>query len=215
MINSNDDKSGTNGYPERLAPVNHLINELAKRRWSPRAFDESKQVEREKILSLLEAARWAPSCFNEQPWRYLVFDGSDAEALKRARGCLIGFNVWATKAPVLLLSIARESFINNSRPNRHAQHDLGLASGSLVLEAVNQGLIAHQMGGFDAEKARREFGIPAGHTPMAMIAIGYPRVNGLDDLPRDLKAAELQPRTRKPIGQVAFYGKWESPYPES
>ena len=199
-------------YPERLAPVNHLINELAMRRWSPRAFDESRPVEREKILSLLEAARWAPSCFNEQPWRYLIFDGSDPEALRRVQSCLIGFNSWAAKAPVLALSVARDSFTGNNRPNRHAQHDLGLASQNLVLEAVNQGLVVHQMGGFDGDRARREFQIPDGYSPMAMMAIGYPRRDGLDDLPKELRAMELQPRQRKPLGEIAFLGKWNNPY---
>jgi len=147
-------------YPEKLAPVAHPVNDPdIKRRWSPRVF-EDRAVEREKILSLLEAARWAPSCFNEQPWRYLVFDGSDQEALDKARACLVEGNAWALKAPVLMISIARDNFTRNEEPNRTAQHDVGLASENLVLEAVAQGLVAHHMAGFNATQAHSEFHIP-------------------------------------------------------
>jgi nitroreductase len=210
----NEAPRNKDGYPEKPAQVNHQINELSRRRWSPRAFDEGRPVEPEKILMLLEAARWAPSSFNEQPWRYLVFDGSDPDAMARARACLVEFNAWARKAPVLMLSVAREKFTNNGTPNRHAQHDVGLASGSLILEAVNQGLAAHQMAGFDSARARREFSIPEGFTPMAMIAIGYPYSGSLDNLPPQLRSMEVQPRQRKPIKEVAFAGKWSAPYGE-
>ncbi len=198
-------------YPEKPAPVERKINELMARRWSPRAF-EDREVEREKILQLLEAARWAPSCFNEQPWRYLVFDGSDAEALERARACLSEGNEWALKAPVLMLSIARENFTYNEKPNRTAQHDVGLGSENLVLEAVDLSLAAHQMAGFDVERSRSEFAIPEGFTPIAMIAIGYPYHGDLDRLPEKMREKELAPRGRKPIGEIAFAGAWEKPY---
>jgi nitroreductase len=199
-------------YPEKAAPANCMIHDLAARRWSPRAFNENKPVEPRKIMTLLEAARWAPSCFNEQPWHFLVFDSTNTDALRRARACLVAFNAWAAKAPVLMLSVAREHFSNNGKPNRHAQHDLGMAAMNLVLEAVNQGLIAHQMGGFDVECARREFGIPAGYTPIAMIAIGYP--GDIDKLPASLRSAETQGRQRNPIEAFAFSGKWKAPYKE-
>ena len=197
-------------YPHKMATATHPINELVARRWSPRAFDEARAVERHKLLALLEAARWAPSCFNEQPWRYLVFDDSDAAALERARACLIDFNAWARKAPVLILSVACERF-KNGTPNRHAQHDLGLATENLVLEAVHQDLVVHQMGGFDAARARREFAIPDGHTPMAMIAIGYATAGPPDQLPASLRAMELQPRQRKRLDEIAFSGRWNAP----
>src|SRR5262245_3579211 len=98
-------------YPEKPAPAQHTLDELLRRRWSPRLFEDRK-VEREKILSLLEAARWAPSSFNDQPWYYLVFDGTDEEALKRAQSCLVPGNSWATKAPMLLLSVTRNHWSN-------------------------------------------------------------------------------------------------------
>ncbi|MFY9608428.1 MAG: nitroreductase family protein [Blastocatellia bacterium] len=199
-------------YPEKPAPADRPINEVMKRRWSPRAFEEGHAVEREKILTMLEAARWAPSCFNDQPRFFLVFDGSDAEALDRARGCLAEGNAWALKAPVLMLSVARDTFEQNGRPNRWAQHDTGLATENLLLEAVELGLAAHPMAGYGADRARSDFGIPEGFTPIAMIAIGYPYRGSLDALDEKARGKELAPRERKPIGKMAFAGNWGAPY---
>jgi nitroreductase len=199
-------------YPEKPAPANYPINELMRRRWSPRAFEEGRSVEREKILTMLEAARWAPSCFNDEPRFFLVFDGSDEAALERARGCLVEGNAWALKAPVLMLSVARDTFEQSGKPNRWAQHDTGLATENLLLEGVELGLAAHAMAGYDADRARREFGIPEGFTPIAMIAIGYAYRGNLDDLDEKLRGRELAGRTRKAIGELAFAGKWNQPY---
>jgi nitroreductase len=199
-------------YPERPAQTGYPINELMRRRWSPRAFEEGRPIEREKLLTMLEAARWAPSCFNDQPRRFLVFDGSDSEALERARACLIPGNAWAVKAPVLMLSVARETFEQNGKPNRWAQHDTGLATENLLLEAVELGLAAHPMAGYDVDRARSEFGIPEGFTPIAMIAIGYPYRGQLEELDEKLRARELTSRERKAIGETAFAGVWNVPY---
>jgi nitroreductase len=201
-------------YPEKPAPADHPIDNEIKRRWSPRAFEEGRAVEHDKIMSLLEAARWAPSCFGEQPWRYLVFDGTDPETMERARACLVEGNAWALKAPVLMLSVARDNFTHNEEPNRTAQHDVGLASENLVLEAVKQGLVAHQMAGFNAAQARSEFHIPEDYTVLAMIAVGYPYRGSLDELNEKVRAGELAPRKRKPIGEIAFAGTWDAPYSE-
>ena len=201
-------------YPEKTAPSEYPLSEIIARRWSPRLFAE-RAVEREKILTLLEAARWAPSCFNDQPWFYLVFDGSDAEALERARSCLVDGNAWAHKAPVLMLSVTREAFVFNGAANRHAQYDTGAATENLVLQAVALGLVAHQMGGYDAEKARQEFSIPEGHTPMAMIAIGYPRTDDLTDVDEKSRKSELAARARKTLGETAFSGDWGKAYDQS
>lgn len=200
------------GYPLKPAPLTHSIHSLLADRWSPTAFAEGRPVERSKIRRLLEAARWAPSCFNEQPWRYLVFDGTDSEALDRARKCLVEGNAWALKAPVLMLSVAGEFFERNGKPNRHAQHDVGLASENLVLQAQEVGLVAHQMAGFDSDRARAEFGIPPEYTPMAMIAVGYPYRGKVEDLPEKLRERDLAPRGRKALGEVAFAGSWGVPY---
>ena len=201
-------------YPEKEAQTDYSIHELMRRRWSPRAFEQGRAVEREKMMTMLEAARWAPSCFNDQPRHFLVFDGSDAQALERARGCLIEGNAWAKKAPVLMLSVARETFEHNGKPNRWAQHDTGLATENLLLQAVDLGLAAHPMAGYDADRARSEFGIPEGFTPIAMIAIGYPYRGKLEDLDEKLRAKELGSRERKSIGETAFAGVWNSPYGE-
>lgn len=201
-------------YPEKPAQTDYPINELMRRRWSPRAFEEGRAVEREKIMTALEGARWSPSCFNDQPRHFLVFDGSDAQALERARACLSEGNAWAKKAPVLMLSVARETFEHNGKPNRWAQHDTGLATENLLLEAVELGLAAHPMAGYDADRARSEFGIPEGFTPIAMIAIGYPYRGKLEDLDEKLRAKELGSRERKSIGEIAFAGMWNRPYGE-
>jgi nitroreductase len=199
-------------YPEKPAPADHPIDEVMARRWSPRVFEAGRAVEREKILSLLEAARWAPSCFNEQPWRYLVFDGTDEAAMERARACLVAGNAWALKAPLLMISIARDNFTHNDAPNRTAQHDVGLASENLVLEAVRLGLVAHQMAGFEVDRARHVFNIPDDYTVLAMIAVGYPYRDSLDDLDEKQREKELAPRARKTISQIAYAGTWDAPY---
>jgi nitroreductase len=195
-------------YPEKPAEVESPIADLLARRWSTAAFDETRPVERGKIKSLLEAARWAPSCFNEQPWRYLVFDGSDPEAREQARDCLVEGNAWARGAPLLLLSVAYEDFTASGRPNRHAQHDTGMASENIVLQAVELGLAAHQMAGYDAERARHAFQIPDRFTSMAMIAIGYPYRGRLEELHEKVRGRESRPRSRKGISEIAFDGKW-------
>jgi nitroreductase len=198
-------------YPEKEAHPAYPIDRVMARRWSTRAF-EDRTVEREKIMTLIEAARWGPSCFNEQPWRFLVFNESNPEAFERARACLSEGNAWARKAPVLMLSAARDNFAHNEKPNRTAQHDVGLATENLLLQAVELRLAAHPMAGFDVERARREFSIPYGFTILAMIAIGYPYRGSPEDLDEKLRAKELAARERKPTGEIAFDGTWAVPY---
>ncbi|HMG36428.1 MAG TPA: nitroreductase family protein [Blastocatellia bacterium] len=204
---------GTNSagpYPDKPAPVVAPIDGLISHRWSPRAFEEGRQVEREKIISMLEAARWAPSCFNDQPRYFVVFDGTDPAALTAARGCISPGNEWALKAPVLILSVAREYFEKNGKPNRWGQHDTGLATENLFLQAVKLGLAAHAMGGFDAEQAKTAFSIPDGHTPMAMIAVGYPYRGNLEELDDKTRKMELSERQRKRLEDMAFDGRFKS-----
>jgi len=186
------------------------IHELLARRWSPRAIDPARPVPREVLRMLLEAARAAPSSFNEQPWRFLVFDDEDPEALEVARGCLVPGNAWARNAPVLILSAAAERWEKDGSPNRHAQHDVGLASENLALQATALGLAVHFMAGFDVERARRLFGIQDGFQPMAMIAVGHPA--DAETLPPKLRDRELAPRKRKPLEEIAFAGRWNRPF---
>ena len=185
------------------------IHELLAKRWSPRAYDE-RPVEPEKLASLFEAARWAPSSNNEQPWRFIVAEKREESQWNRLFACLVeGNRRWSQRAPVLLLSLASLNFEDEGKPNRHALHDTGMAVENLALQAAALGLAAHQMAGFDAEKARIDLKIPAGYEPVAMIAIGYPGdPNVLAD---HLKQREVAPRTRRPITQFVFSGEWGRP----
>lgn len=196
---------------EKKAQTAVAIDDLLARRWSPRAFDPEKSVSREQLLAVLEAARWAPSCYGDEPWRYLVWDRSrDPGAWQKAFECLAESNQqWVKNAPVLLASLACGVFGHNGKPNRWGQHDTGAASENLVLEAVAVGLAAHQMGGFNAEKLRRAFAIPDEFTPMAMIAVGHPAAP--DTLEGDLKERELRPRKRRPLEETFFEGAWGQP----
>ena len=186
------------------------IYDLLAKRWSGRAYDKTKPVKREDLVVLLEAARWAPSCFGDEPWRYLVWDRHrDPAGWQQAFDCLVeGNQIWVITAPILMLSTAGSEFSRNGKPNRWGQHDTGAASENLCLQAAALGLMAHQMGGFDADKIRRAFSIPNQFTCMAMIAIGYPTdADVLND--KKLKAQELAPRTRSPLSERFFEGRWD------
>lgn len=197
---------------EKIANSRFPLHPLLAERWSPLAFD-SRPIAPEHLGSLLEAARWAPSCFNEQPWSFLVGTRSDPEGHARLLSCIVEANArWAAKAPVLMLSVASSSFARNGKPNRHAQHDVGLAVENMVIQAQTMGLVVHQMGGFDAQKARRQLAIPEGQEPMAMIAIGYPAE--VDSLPEELRDRERAPRSRKELSAIAFGAAWASALPD-
>ncbi|MDO9393083.1 MAG: nitroreductase family protein, partial [Methylotenera sp.] len=135
------------------------INETIANRWSGRAYDASKIISHEQIVALLEAARWAPSCFGDQPWRFIVWDkNADAQTWQQAFDCLApGNQTWVKDAPVLLLVCSDTLFNHNQQPNRWAQYDTGAAAENLCLQASGMGLMAHQMGGFNADIARENF----------------------------------------------------------
>jgi nitroreductase len=182
------------------------VHELIQNRWSPRAFSQ-QPVQPEILRSLFEAARWAPSSNNEQPWAYLVATKDDAENFAKMLGVLVEFNVsWAKHAPVLALSVAHMKTNRDGKPNRVASHDVGSATAQLTLEANTRGLLVHQMAGFDADKARQTFAIPPDWEPVAAIAIGYP--GSPDSLPAKLRERELAPRTRKPTREFVMTGSW-------
>lgn len=197
---------------EKKAITQTPIHDLLGKRWSTRAFDASRPVTREQLATLLEAARWAPSCNGDEPWRYLIWDkAAEPAGWQKAFDCLsAGNQAWVKNVPLLMLSCAGSTFGHNGKPNRWTQHDTGAASVSLALQAVALGLAAHQMGGFDADKARAAFAIPAEYTPMAMIAVGYQADPSI--LPDDVKAKELTPRKRKPLGECFYTGGWGKPY---
>jgi nitroreductase len=193
---------------EKPADARYPLHEIVARRWSPRAF-APHPIRRKALASLLEAARWAPSCHNDQPWSFFVATRDEPEVWDRLASCLSGGNSWARGAQVLMLTVARLRFAQNDRPNRHARHDVGLATATLVLQAEAMGLRAHQMAGFDVDRARELLRIPEGHEPMVMIAIGHPA----DPTTLSAEAAEREraPRTRKDLTSFVFAGTWGDP----
>ena len=196
---------------EKPAQTDHPIQEILKRRWSPRAFAD-RMVESEKLRSLFEAARWAPSSFNEQPWFFIVATKEKLEEHARMLSCLVEKNQqWARLAPVLMVSVAKLKFAKTGKPNRHAFHDVGLAMGNMLVEATALGLCVHQMAGFSPEKVREIYGVPEEFEPVAAIALGY--AAEVDILPDTFREQELGPRTRKPIGSFVFQGNWEKQSP--
>ena len=193
---------------ERKAQTSVPIDPLLARRWSPRAFDTNRPVSRSQLAALLEAARWAPSCNGDEPWRYLIWDRArDADGWQRAFECLSENNrKWVKNVPLLMLSCAGSVFAHSGKPNRHAQHDTGAASVSLALQGAAMGLAVHQMGGFDTAKARAAFAIPEDYTPMAMIAVGYQTSPAVLD--SETREKELKARSRKPLQNHFFEGAW-------
>ncbi len=191
------------------ASTDHPVHELVRERWSPRAFAEAP-VSDADIASLLEAARWAPSSMNEQPWRFVVAERSDAEAHAAVLATLAeGNRKWAGQAPVLMIVAASKVFARNGRPNGHALYDAGAAMAWLTVEATARGLVLHQMGGFDRDKAAEALGISADFAPVVAVALGHPA--DLETLPPDVVERERAPRARKPQSEIAFRGRWGVP----
>ncbi|HEX3372164.1 MAG TPA: nitroreductase family protein, partial [Candidatus Acidoferrales bacterium] len=159
-------------HQKKTAQTQFPVHELIRERWSPRAFSD-RHVEPEKLLSLLEAARWAASSANEQPWAFLVATKDDPKNHEAVAGVLVDSNrEWAENAPVLILSFAHTQFTKNGRPNRYAFHDVGQAVANLSLQATALGLTLHQMAGFNADAARERFAVPADWQPVSVIALG-------------------------------------------
>ena len=190
----------------KRAPTDFPVHDFIAERWSPRAFSD-KPVAPDVLVSLFEAARWAPSSSNEQPWTYIVATKEDAEDFAKLVSVLVPSNVtWAQQAPVLALAVAELSFAKNGTPNRNAQYDVGAAGAWLTVEATSRGLFVHQMAGYDHDKAREVFAIPPGWEPIAAMAIGYPGDPG--SLPQPLRDREVAPRIRKPISEFVMSGSW-------
>ncbi|MCG8417419.1 MAG: nitroreductase family protein [Proteobacteria bacterium] len=191
---------------EKPAITDYPIHDLIARRWSPRSFD-ARPLSDEQVRTLLEAARWAPSCFNEQPWRYLVAGREQKDAFDTMLGCLAEMNQqWAKNAAVLMISVAATQFARNGKPNRHAFHDVGLASAQLTLQATAMDLAVHQMAGFDRDRARQVYAIPDEYEPVAALAIGYPGEPAA--LPETFRERELAKRSRKSPAQIAYADTW-------
>jgi nitroreductase len=188
------------------APTDFPVHDLIRHRWSPRAFSD-KPVEPAVLASLFEAARWAPSSSNEQPWAYLVATKDNPEDFAKTLSVLVEFNAaWAKNAPVLALAVSHLKFQSNGNPNRNAFYDTGAATVLFSIEALARGLYVHQMGGFDAAKAKQVFEIPDDWEAIAAFAIGYPGHS--DSLPQKLQDREVAPRTRKPLSEFVMSGHW-------
>ncbi len=197
---------------DKKANTVHKINELLANRWSGRAYDPDRSITQEVLETLLEAAQWSPSCFGDQPWRYIVFDKKlDQDNWKNAYDCLSpGNQSWAVNAPILMLANADTILTKADKPNRWGAYDTGAASMGLCVQATDMGLMVHQMGGFDAEKARTLFSIPDRYIPMAMITIGYQLEKAR--IPEDMIERETAARTRNPLNLNFFRGVWEKPF---
>jgi nitroreductase len=194
---------------QKQAKHDHPIHELITQRWSPYAFSD-QDVSDQDLCSLFEAARWAASSYNEQPWSYIVAKKTDTEEFKQMLSCLVEANqAWAEAAPVLAIGCTRLVFERNGKPNAVAVHDLGLASANLTFEATSRGLSVHQMSGIVPEKAIELFGIPPQTIPVTALAIGYAAAP--NELPAKYLERDLSPRPRKALAEFVFGSKWGTP----
>jgi nitroreductase len=194
-------------FPAKPADTSVPILDPIANRWSPSRFDDSREVEWEDLLAILEAARWAPSSFGEQPWRFIVGRRRDLhrEVMDSA---LSSGNAYARRAGVLIATLAKTTYTRNGRPNRHATHDTGLATANLLLEATSRGLVTHPIGGFDRQVLREAFDIPEDYVPVAMVAVGH-HDPSLEE--ERLMAREDRPRRRRPLEQTVFGTSFGSP----
>ena len=196
---------------DKKASTDYPIHDLLAERWSPYGF-EDRPVAQADLRSLFEAARWAASSYNEQPWSYFVATRENPEEFARPLSCLVEANqAWAKAAPVLALGVVSLRFARNNKDNRAAVHDLGLAAGNLLVEATARGLCVHQMIGILPDKAREVYQIPEHNEAWTAMAIGYK--GDPAKLPDALKERDLTPRQRKPLSQFVFTGKWGQPSP--
>ncbi len=190
---------------DRTAPAAHTLPDLLAARWSPRAYDE-RMPDDATLARVLEGARWASSCFNDQPWSFLVTRRGE-EGHAAMLGCIGAFNqTWAARAPVLIIGVARTHFAHNGQPNKHAWYDLGQATANLAMAAAATGMQLHQMAGFDAAATRTAFAIPDSHEPAVASTLGWPGEAAI--LPEALATREVAPRVRHPIGAFTHIGAW-------
>ena len=178
------------------------IHNLISERKSIRAFSD-KEISDEALITLLEAARWAPSSMNEQPWRFIIVRKENTEVFQKMIQCLNDSNkIWAQHASVLLLTVANNTITTLNKPNAYAWHDIGLAIGNLSLQAISMDIFLHQMGGFKSEEAKKLFNIPNGFDPVSVIALGYQ--GNAEALPSPLRERELKQRERKPLSEIVY-----------
>lgn len=183
-------------------PVERNVLGVVAKRWSPRAYS-SKSVEREKLLTIFEAARWSASSYNEQPWRFIIATKDNPEAFDKLLRCANDWNQkWVELAPVVVLTIAKKTFTNNGKPNKHAWHDVGQTVATLSLEAASHDLYIHQMAGIHPEKARELYAIPDDYEAVSMFTLGY--LGDIKDLPEEFHKSEERVRERKLLSELVF-----------
>ena len=191
---------------QNTADTDHPVHELIAGRWSPYGYSD-RAVSAADLISLFEAARWAPSSYNEQPWAYIVARKDTPDEYEALLSCLVEPNqVWAHAAPVLALGLASMKYAKNGNPNRHAFHDLGQASANLATEATARGLVVHQMGGILPDKVRELYYLPEDWEAVTGIAIGY--AADPSTLQDTFKERDLARRPRKPISEFVFARRW-------
>lgn len=196
---------------QKPAETAQPIAKILAERWSGRAFDPQMPIAEDQIISLCEAARWAPSCYGDQPWRFLIWNRfEDKSSWQQALDCLSpGNQDWAKDAPLLVLAGSVQNFSHNGNDNRWVGYDTGAATINLCTQATALGLMTHQMGGFDADKVREQFGLPTDINLWAMIAIGHPAP--LDGLNEEQMERELKARERRPLSEQFFSQSWNNP----
>ena len=197
------------GPIEKFADTLPSVHDLFRARWSPRAFSD-RDVSNADLETIFEAARWAASSFNEQPWRFLVARKSDPAAYDKILNVLLPFNrAWAQSAPVLFIMAAKRTFSHSGAENLYGVHDAGQALAHAFLQATALGLHAHGMAGFDRDRARSELGIPDDYDLGAAVALGY--LGSPEQLPDQHRQSELAPRTRKPLNEIVFGAEFGQP----
>lgn len=196
-------QSGIHDAIKAYRQADYEIDAIFLNRWSPRAFS-SQPLEDEVLHRVFEAARWAPSSNNEQPWRFVIAR-TDEDRARFVDFLVPGNQVWAQTAPVLIAVISKKTFSRNGNPNLVYQFDAGCAWGFLSLAAAHNGLITHGMAGFDRDKARVVLEVPDDYDVLAMIALGYQ--GDAATLPENLRAREV-PSTRRPQGESVMEEKF-------
>lgn len=194
---------------EKPADTSCPLHDPIQQRWSPRAFAD-QSVDEGDLKRLFEAARWASSCFNEQPWQFIVATKATPKEYERMLSCLVeGNQGWAKLAPVLILTVAKSTFDHNGKENPHAWHDMGLAVGNLAIQATTLGLSLHQMAGILPDRIREVYEVPLGFDPVTAMALGYAGTPNL--LSEELSQIEKAKRARKPLAEFVFSGQWGKP----
>ena len=187
----------------KIPQTKYPVLELIRQRWSARAFSKEPIADHD-LYTLFEAAHWAASSNNEQPWRYIYAKREDTEVFEKMIDCLLpGNKPWAKNAAVLILCLAKTTSGPDNRPNAVAQHDLGLANATLLLQAISQKIYGHMMGGYDKAKAKTHFNIPEGYEPVIFMALGY--LDSPETLEEPFKTRELTARTRKDLSEIVFH----------